>query len=241
MIVSNYSLILGFLIYLVAYLIIGFDILKKSFKNIIHGSLFDENFLMSVATIGAFITKEYLEGVLVMLLYQIGELFQSYAVNKSRKSIASLIDIKPEFANVLIDDKIVTKKPNDVKIDDIIVVRPGEKVPLDGIVIEGSSMLDTKALTGESMPRSVDASSNILNGSINMSGMLKIKVTKLYSNSTVSKILELVSSASDKKAKSEKFITKFAKYYTPIVVFFSFSTSYITTNYYSKYDICHMC
>lgn len=219
LIVSNYSLILGFLIYLVAYLIIGFDILKKSFKNIIHGSLFDENFLMSVATIGAFITKEYLEGVLVMLLYQIGELFQSYAVNKSRKSIASLMDIKPEFANVLIDDKIVTKKPNDVKIDDIIVVRPGEKVPLDGIVIEGSSMLDTKALTGESMPRSVDASSNILNGSINMSGMLKIKVTKLYSNSTVSKILELVSSASDKKAKSEKFITKFAKYYTPIVVF----------------------
>ena len=205
-------------IFIIAYLIVGLEILKKALRNIARGKVFDENFLMSVATIGAFAIGEFPEAVAVMLFYQVGELFQSYAVDKSRKSISSLMDIRPDFANVERDEKIEKVDPDEVKIGEIIIVKPGEKVPLDGIVVEGKTSLDTKALTGESLPREVAENDEILSGSINLNGVIKIKVTKEYGESTVSKILDLVENASSKKSKSENFITKFAEYYTPIVV-----------------------
>ena len=205
-------------IYLISYIIVGFEILKKALKNIKRGKVFDENFLMSVATIGAFAIQEFPEAVAVMLFYQIGELFQDYAVDKSRKSISDLMDLRPDYANVLRNGKEEKIDPDGVKIDEIIIVKPGEKVPLDGVVLEGNSFIDSKALTGEPKPRRVAESDEILSGCINLEGILKIRVKKEYDESTVSKILELVENASSKKSKSEKFITKFAKYYTPIVV-----------------------
>jgi len=205
-------------IYIISYIIVGYEILKKAIRNITRGKVFDENFLMSVATIGAFGIGEFPEAVAVMLFYQIGELFQSYAVDKSRKSIASLMDIRPDFANVYRNNKIYKVNPEEVTIGEIIIVKPGEKIPLDGYVIEGKTTLDTKALTGESLPREVAEKEEVLSGCININGVIKIKVTKEYGKSTVSKILDLVENASSKKSKSENFITKFAKYYTPIVV-----------------------
>lgn len=215
---SDMMLITELLMYLIAYLFIGGDILWKAVKNIFRGKVFDENFLMSIATVGAFFIGEYPEGVAVMLFYQIGELFQHYAVNRSRKSIAGLMDIRPDYANVLIDGEIVTGNPEDVEIGDIIVVKAGEKIPLDGKVVEGSSTIDTSALTGESMPREAQTGSEVLSGCINLTGVLNIEVTKEFGESTVSKILDLVENASSKKANAENFITKFAKYYTPVVV-----------------------
>lgn len=214
-------------LYIISYLLVGFEILKKAFRNILRGKVFDENFLMSVATIGAFGIGEFPEAVAVMLFYQVGELFQSYAVNKSRKSISSLMDIRTDYANVYVNDTLEKVNPNKVKVGDIIVVKPGEKVPLDGIVVEGSTNLDTKALTGETMPRSVSSSDEVLSGSINLNGLIKIKVTKEFGESTVSKILNLVESASSKKSKSENFITKFARYYTPTVVIIALIISLI--------------
>ena len=206
------------ILYIIAYIIVGFEIIGKAIRNIFKGKVLDENFLMSIATIGAFLIGEFPEAVAVMLFYQIGELFQDYAVDKSRKSISNLMDIRPDFANVYRDGKVRKVNPSDVKIGEVIVIKPGEKIPLDGYVIEGKSSLDTKALTGESLPREVEKDSQILSGSININGVIKVKVTKEYSESTVSKILDLVENASNKKSKSENFITKFAKYYTPIVV-----------------------
>ena len=206
------------ILFVIAYLIVGLGILKKALRNILRGEVFDENFLMSIATLGAFAIGEFPEAVAVMLFYQVGEVFQNYAVNKSRKSIATLMDIRPEVANVIRNDNVEEVDPDDVKIDEIIVVKPGEKVPIDGIVVEGKSNLDTKALTGESLPRKVIEGNEVLSGCINLDGVLKLKVTKEYSDSTVNKILELVENASNRKSKSENFITKFAKYYTPIVV-----------------------
>ncbi len=206
------------ILYILSYLLVGLEILRKALRNILRGKVFDENFLMSVATLGAFCIGELPEAVAVMLFYQVGEFFQNYAVNKSRKSIASLMDIRPDYANLYIDENLKKVNPEEVKVDDIIVVKPGEKVPLDGIVIEGSSSLDTKALTGETIPKDVKASDEVLSGCINLNGLLKVKVTKEFGKSTVSKILNLVENASSKKSKSENFITKFAKYYTPIVV-----------------------
>lgn len=206
------------ILFIVAYLIVGYPIIKKAATNIFHGEVFDENFLMTIATIGAFLTGEYLEGVLVMLLYQVGELFQSYAVASSRKSITELMDIRPDYANLKNGEKYKKVSPEEVNIGDIILVKPGEKVPLDGIVIEGNSYLDTVALTGESVPRKVNKDDEILSGCINKTSVLTVKVTKEFSQSTASKILDLVENASNKKSKSEDFITKFARYYTPIVV-----------------------
>ena len=206
------------IIYLVSYIIVGLEIIRKAIRNITRGKVFDENFLMTVATIGAFAIGEFPEAVAVMLFYQIGELFQSYAVDKSRKSIASLMDIRPDFANVERDGKIQKVDPDEVKIGETIVIKPGEKVPLDGYIIEGKSSLDTKALTGESLPREAVNGEEVLSGCINLTGAIKIQVSKEYGESTVSKILDLVENASNKKSKSENFITKFAKYYTPIVV-----------------------
>ena len=205
-------------IYIISYMIVGLEIVRKAIRNIKRGKVFDENFLMSVATIGAFAIGEFPEATCVMLFYQIGELFQSYAVDKSRKSIASLMDIRPDFANVERNGKIEKVDPDDVKIGEIIVIKPGEKVPLDGYVIEGKSSVDTKALTGESLPRELEKGEEVLSGSINLNGVIKVEVTKEYGESTVSKILDLVENASSKKSKSENFITKFAQYYTPIVV-----------------------
>ncbi len=212
-----------------AYILVGVDILKKALRNIKRGKVFDENFLMSIATIGAFFVGEIPEAVAVMLFYQIGELFQSYAVDKSRKSIASLMDIRPDYANLEKDEKIEKVDPDEVKIGDIIIVKPGEKVPLDGIVVEGNSTLDTKALTGESLPRKIEEGKDVLSGCINLSGVIRIKITKEYGESTVSKILDLVENASSKKSKSENFITKFAKYYTPIVVILAAMIAVIPT------------
>ena len=206
------------ILYIISYIIVGLEIIQNAVKNIIKGKVFDENFLMSVATIGAFAIGEYPEAVAVMLFYQIGELFQSYAVDKSKKSISNLMDIRPDFANLQKSDKIEKVNPEEIKIGDIIIVKPGEKVPLDGKVIEGKSSLDTKALTGESLPHEVQKGEEVLSGAINLNGVLKIQVTKEFGQSTVSKILDLVENASSKKAKSENFITKFAAYYTPIVV-----------------------
>ena len=218
MLINFNSEIINKIIFLVAYIIVGFEIVRKALRNIIRGKVFDENFLMTVATIGAFGIGEFPEAVAVMLFYQVGELFQSYAVDKSRKSIANLMDIRPDFANVEKDGKIQKVDPDDVKIGDIIVVKPGEKIPLDGIVIDGNSSIDTKALTGESLPKEIEKGEEVLSGTINLNGVIKIKVTKEFGESTVSKILDLVENASSKKSKSENFITKFAAYYTPIVV-----------------------
>lgn len=205
-------------IYIISYLIVGLEIIIEAVENITKGEVFDENFLMAVATIGAFGIGEFPEAVAVMLFYQIGELFQSYAVDKSRKSITSLMDIRPDYANVKRNNEVLKIAPEEIKIGEIIIVKPGEKIPLDGVIIEGTSMLDTSSLTGESMPQDVKIGDNILSGCINKSGLLTIKVTKEFGESTISKILDLVENASNKKSKSENFITKFAKYYTPIVV-----------------------
>lgn len=216
---------LQLIVALIPFLIIGYDILLKSARNILHGQIFDENFLMSIATIGSFVlgycngTGDYDEGTAVMLFYQIGEFFQSYAVGSSRKSIAALMDIRPDFANVEINGQIISTAPEEVEIGSITVIKPGERIPLDGIVEEGNSSIDTSALTGESMPRDVAAGDGVISGCINLSGMLKVRTTKQYGESTVSKILDLVENSSSKKSKAENFITKFAKYYTPCVVF----------------------
>lgn len=205
-------------LYLFSYLVVGAEIVWKAIKNILKGEVFDEHFLMTIATVGAFVIGEFPEAVSVMLFYQIGELFQDYAVDKSRKSIASLMDIRPDFANVKRENKIFKVSPNEVKIGDIIVVKPGERIPLDGKIIEGNSTLDTSSLTGESLPREVTVKDIVLSGCINQNGLLTIEVTKEFGESTVSRILDLVENASSKKSKSENFIHKFAKYYTPIVV-----------------------
>ena len=205
------------IIFIIAYFIIGYDILLKAFKNINRGKVFDENFLMSVATIGALCIGNTPEAVSVMLFYQVGELFQSYAVDKSRKSVADLMDIRPDYANVTRNDKNIKVDPNEVNIEETILVKPGEKIPLDGIIIEGNSMLNTIALTGETIPKIVGKGDKVVSGCVNIEGILKIKVTKKFGESTVSKILELVENATSRKSSSEAFITKFAKYYTPIV------------------------
>ncbi|MCI5873480.1 MAG: cadmium-translocating P-type ATPase [Roseburia sp.] len=206
-----------FLIYLVPYLIIGYDIIYKAARNISHGQVFDENFLMMVATFGAFGVQEYSEAVAVMLFYQVGELFQSYAVGKSRQSITDMMDICPEYANIEEDGELTQVDPDDVEVGSIIVVKPGERIPLDGVVVEGESLIDTAALTGESVPRRAAVGDTIISGCVNGSGTLKVQTTKEFDDSTVAKILELVENASSKKAKVENFITRFAKYYTPIV------------------------
>ena len=206
------------IMYIISYVIVGFEIVKKAVRNIFRGKVFDENFLMTVATIGAFCIGEFPEAVAVMLFYQIGELFQSYAVDKSRKSISNLMDIRPDYANLEKDGKIQKVDPENVKIGEIIIVKPGETIPLDGYIIEGKSSIDTKALTGETLPREVTKDEEVLSGCINLNGVIKVKVTKEFGESTVSKILDLVENASSKKSKSENFITKFAAYYTPIVV-----------------------
>ena len=204
--------------YALAYVVSGFAVIKKSLRNICHGDIFDENFLMMVATFGAIALGEYSEAVAVMLFFQIGEFFQSYAVNQSRKSIASLMDIRPDYANVYENGVLKKVSPEVVKIGDVIVVQTGERIPLDGVVIKGQSSLDTKALTGESLPRDVSTGDEVVSGCINLSGVLEIKTTKVFANSTVAKILDLVENASSKKANIENFITRFARYYTPIVV-----------------------
>ena len=208
-----------FALFFAAFLIAGLDVLINAVRNILSGQVFDEQFLMTVATIGAFLVGEYPEGAAVMLFFQVGELFQSYAVNKSRRSISDLMDIRPDFANVLVDGKAEKKDPYDVKNGDIIVINPGERVPLDAVVTKGTSSLDTSALTGESMPRDIAPGSEILSGCINTSGVIHAAVQKEYSDSTVNRILDLVENASNKKSKSEKFITRFARYYTPAVCF----------------------
>lgn len=207
-----------FVLFLVPYLIIGWDIIFKAVRNISHGQVFDENFLMCIATFGAFGVQEYEEAVAVMLFYQVGELFQSYAVNRSRQSISELMDICPEYANIEEDGELKQVDPDDVEVGDTIIIKPGERVPLDGIVISGSSFVDTSALTGESVPRQVSDGDEIISGCVNGSGLLKVRTTKEFDDSTVAKILELVENASSKKAHVENFITKFARYYTPIVV-----------------------
>lgn len=214
-------------LFIISYLVVGCEILKKAVRNIFRGKVFDENFLMAVATIGAFAIGEFPEAVAVMLFYQVGELFQSYAVDKSRKSIASLMDIRPDYANIEKDGKVEKVDPDEVKIGDIIIVKTGEKIPLDGVVVEGTSSLDTMALTGESVPRVVKTEDEVLSGCINKDGLLKIRVTKEFGESTVSKILDLVENASSKKSKSENFITKFAKYYTPTVVIIAVLLAFI--------------
>ncbi len=209
---------LKLILYAISYILAGGDVVKRAIINIKNGEVFDENFLMAAASIGAFLIGEAPEGVAVMLFYQVGEMFQSYAVGQSRRSIANLMDIRPDYANVLRNDEIVTISPEEVKVGETIIVKAGERVPLDGVVTEGNSMLDTSALTGESLPREVTLGSELLSGCINMSGLISAKVTKPYSESTVNKILELVENASSRKSKSEKFITKFARVYTPVVV-----------------------
>lgn len=204
-------------IYLVPYAVIGYDIIYKAFRNICHGQVFDENFLMMIATFGAFGVREYSEAVAVMLFYQVGELFQSYAVGKSRQSISDMMDICPEYANIEEDGKLVQVDPDDVEVGSTIVIKPGERIPLDGIVLEGESFIDTAALTGESVPRKASAGDEIISGCVNGNGTLKVQTTKEFDDSTVAKILELVENASSKKAKVENFITRFAKYYTPVV------------------------
>lgn len=206
-----------FVIYLIPYLVIGYDIIFKAARNIKNGQIFDENFLMMIATFGAFGVKEYSEAVAVMLFYQVGELFQSYAVGKSRQSISEMMDICPEYANIEVDGVLTQVDPDEVEIGNFIVVKPGERIPLDGVVIEGESLVDTAALTGESVPRKAAAGDEVISGCVNGSGTLKVEVTKEFEDSTVAKILELVENASSKKANVENFITKFAKYYTPVV------------------------
>lgn len=208
-----------FILYLIPYFVIGHDILRKSIKNISHGQVFDENFLMAVATIGAMCLGEYLEGSAVMVFYQIGELFQSIAVGKSRKNIAALMDIRPDYANIMVNGEIEEVDPDDVEIGSEIIVNPGEKVPIDGIIVEGDTTLNTSALTGESVPRNAHCGDEIYSGSINMTARITVKTTKEFGESTVSKILDLVENSSMKKSKTENFITKFAKYYTPVVCY----------------------
>ena len=213
-----------FLLFLPAYFVIGWDVLWRAIRNIAHGQVFDENFLMALATVGAFCTGffgegEYPEAVFVMLFYQVGELFQSYAVGKSRKSIASLMDIRPDYANVEREGKLIQVDPEEVAVGDAITVKAGERIPLDGVVLEGQSMVNTSALTGESVPRQVQPGDDVISGCVNQSGLLRVQVTKPFGESTVQKILDLVENSSSKKAKAENFITKFARYYTPIVVF----------------------
>lgn len=216
-------------LYIIAYLIVGFEVVLEAVENIFKGKVFDENFLMTIATIGAFAIGEFPEAVAVMLFYQVGELFQSYAVDKSRKSIASLMEIRPDYANVKRNNEISKINPEEVKIGETIIVKPGEKIPLDGKIIKGNSMLDTSALTGESLPREVKENDEVLSGCINQNGLLEIEVTKEFGESTVSKILDLVENASSKKSKSENFITKFAKYYTPAVVIIAVFLAVIPT------------
>ena len=211
--------ILRFVLFLIPYFTIGYDILRKAVKGIMNKQVFDENFLMAVATIGAMALGEYTEGVAVMLFYQIGELFQSYAVGKSRRNIAALMDIRPDFANVMIDGTVTKVDPDEVEVGSEIIVQPGEKIPIDGVVVDGTSTLDTAALTGESVPRSVKPSNEVISGCINMNGVLKIKTTKEFGESTASKILDLVENASSKKSKPENFISKFARIYTPVVCY----------------------
>ncbi|GIM29254.1 cadmium-translocating P-type ATPase [Clostridium polyendosporum] len=217
--IFNFSFDLELLLYLISYVLVGGEVVLRALKNIARGQVFDENFLMGIATIGAFAIGEFPEGVAVMLFYQVGELFQDIAVNRSRKSIAALMDIRPDYANLLVNGVEQKVWPEDVNIGDVILVKPGEKVPLDGMVIEGNSVLDTSALTGESIPREVATGDEVLSGTINKNGVLTIKVTKDFGESTVAKILDLVQNASSKKAPTENFITKFARYYTPVVVF----------------------
>ena len=205
-------------LYLVPYLLIGWDVLWKAVRNIAHGQIFDENFLMALATVGAFGTGEYAEAVFVMLFYQVGELFQGYAVGKSRQSITALMDIRPDCANVERDGALLQVDPDEVEVGDTIVIKAGERVPLDGVILEGRSTLDTAALTGESLPREAEAGDDVISGCVNLSGLLKVRVTKSFEESTVAKILDLVENAAGKKAKAENFITKFARYYTPSVV-----------------------
>lgn len=205
-------------VFLVPYVLVGGDVLWRAARNIAHGQIFDENFLMSLATVGALFTGEYPEAVFVMLFYQVGELFQSYAVGKSRQSISSLMDIRPDYANIERAGELVQVDPDEVSVGDVIVIKAGERVPLDGVVLEGKSTLDTAALTGESLPREAEAGDDVISGCVNLSGLLKVRVTKPFEESTVSKILDLVENSSSKKAKAENFITKFARYYTPIVV-----------------------
>lgn len=216
---------INLILFISAYLIFGFDVVMTAAKNILKGDFFDENFLMSIATIGAFIIGDYPEAVAVMLFYQIGEILQDIAVGRSRKSIKSMMDIRPDFAHKIVGSKTETVNPETINIGDIILIKPGEKVPLDGIVEEGSSMLDTKALTGEAVPRTVNVGDEVLSGVINQTGVIKLKVTKSFGESTASKILELLENASAKKAPTEKFITKFARYYTPIVVFIALAVA----------------
>ena len=216
--------VIRFLLYLIPYFVIGYDILRKAFKGIMNHQVFDENFLMAVATVGAIIVAlsengDYTEAIAVMLFYQIGELFQSYAVGKSRRNISELMDIRPDYANVEVDGKLEQADPDEVEIGSVLVVKPGEKVPIDGTIIDGSSTLNTSALTGESVPRDAKCGDEIISGCINLSGVLKIRTTKEFGESTVSKILDLVENSSSKKSKSENFISKFAKYYTPAVCY----------------------
>ena len=222
-----------FVLYLVPYLIIGYDILLKAFKGIKNRQMFDENFLMAVATVGAIAialyeqSGDYTEAIAVMLFYQIGELFQSYAVGKSRRNISELMDIRPDYANVEQDGKLEKVDPDEVEIGSVIVVQPGEKVPIDGVILEGSSTLSTSALTGESIPREAAAGDEIISGCINMTGLLKVKTTKEFGESTVSRILDLVENASSRKSRSEEFISRFARIYTPAVCYAALSLAFL--------------
>lgn len=218
---------LRFVLFMIPYLVIGYDILKKAFKGILNKQVFDENFLMAAATVGAILLGDYSEGVAVMLFYQIGELFQSYAVGKSRRNISELMDIRPDYANIEKDGTLEQVDPDEVEIGTIIVVQPGEKVPIDGVITEGTSTLNTSALTGESLPRDAKAGDEVISGCINMTGLLKIRTTKEFGESTVSKILELVENSSSRKSKSENFISKFAKYYTPAVCYGALALAFI--------------
>ena len=211
--------VIRFVLFMIPYLVIGYDILRKAFKGILNRQVFDENFLMAVATVGAILLGEYVEGTAVMLFYQIGELFQSYAVGKSRRNISELMDIRPDYANIEVDGEITQVDPDEVEIGTVIVVQPGEKVPIDGVVEQGKASLNTSALTGESKPREVQEGDEVISGCINMTGLLHIRTTKEFGESTVSKILDLVENSSSKKSRSENFITKFAKYYTPAVCY----------------------
>ena len=210
--------LLSLLLNVAAYIIIGYDVVIKALSNIFKGEVFDENFLMTIATVGAFAIGESPEAVAVMLFYQIGEFFQDYAVSRSKKSIADLMDIRPDYANLKINDEVLVFSPEEVELDDIIVIKPGERVPLDAVVTQGSSSVDTSALTGESIPRDIKPGDEILSGSININSVIEARVIRKYKESTASRILDLVENAASKKSKSEKFITRFARYYTPAVV-----------------------
>ena len=222
-----YTALLRFVLYMIPYLVIGYDVLKKAVKGILKRQVFDEHFLMAVATVGAVLLGDYKEGVAVMLFYQIGELFQSYAVGKSRKNISELMDIRPDYAMLEVGGSLEQVDPDEVPVGSVIVVKPGEKIPIDGIIIEGSASLNTSALTGESLPREVAAGDEVISGCINMSGLLRIQTTREFGESTVSKILELVENASSRKSKSEQFISKFARYYTPAVCYAALALAFL--------------